>query len=328
MIKKKLKPIVVISLFLFSWGKLNAQQDFFMSQSFVNPSMINPSLTAIQDGPEFGLFNRYQWLGSESTPNTQQLIFSTTYNKPAYLKSAYKGGALRRGKKRSKGGLFHVFNASIINDRAGAFSKLETRFHWSPQVRIGKDIYAGLGPVVSFSRFQLDPERLSFKDGTDVAWGQIQKSGLTNSSANISFCGNVHSQNFYFGAAFLDALNQSWNRADSSGLLVDRNLIINGSYRYNINQLFSVSAAGVTRFTFGSPIDHSISFRGIYNNLVWLGFGYRSSKAMNISFGAHINQRFNIVYTAEKSFLGVTGVGLTHEFYLAYILPTRKGSKF
>mgnify|MGYP000032119159 FL=1 len=327
---KKLRSIIIVQIIGMLTGNIVAQQDFFMSQSFVNPSMINPSLTAIQDHPEVGLFNRYQWLGSESKPNTQQIIFSTTYNKPAYLKSDYSGSkSRRRGKRRSsKGKFYHAFNASIINDRAGAFNKLETRIHWSPQIRVSESLYAALGPTISLSRFQLNPERLNFRDGADEAWSQIQNSGLTTSGANISFAGNLQSKNFYVGIGFRDALNQYWNKADSSNLKVDRNLVVNGSYRYDINELFRVSVAAVTRLTINTPIDHSLAFRVEYNNFIWMGLGYRSSSALNISCGVNLNQKFNIVYTTEKNFIGFSGLGLTHEFYLSYRIPTGKKSKF
>lgn len=329
MTSKLFTVILVGSLCVLS-QKLLAQQDFYLSQSFVNPSLVNPGLTALQDGPEVALFNRHQWIGSGTTPNTQVLVVSSTYKKPRFLKSSSRASSAKYARKRysKKGKLFHAFNFMLINDHAGAFGKIEGRLHWSPQIRITKNIYAGIGPTISFSRFQINPSKLNFADGTDESWAQMQSNGLSNSSANVSFGGNIFSKDFCFGVSFSDALNQSWIGSEIPSLRVDRNLIFNGSYKYAINEIYSVEVAAASRLTFGAPLDHSINVRAVYNNLFWAGLGFRTSPALNFSAGAFINQKLKIAYTSERSFVGIPGIGLTHELYVSFTIPTSKYSKF
>lgn len=307
-----------------------AQQDFLAGQTFVNPALVNPSLAAFNDNWELGVMVRNQWIGHENSPSTQILSLSGTVGKPRSRRAS--SGRIRLNRETDFAGnkrLFHGLSFNLINDVVGAFGRMDAQLHWSPMVRLGRKVYAGVGPTLRYSRFQVNPERVDFLIANDQAWTNIQSTSLTNDAIGINVDGVIFTPRAYLGVSLLDPLKASWIDDRGSQLLVDRGLQVTGGYNLRMNARWDLDAVLTNRYVQGAPLALDATARMVYQDAVWLGAGYRATAAVSFTVGALLANRFRCSYAVERSTLSVSGqLGWSHEFYLSYVFPARSDLNF
>ena len=326
--KKHLTFLVVLA-FIFSFSG-RSQQDFLVSQTFVNPSLVNPSLAAFSDNWEVGVMVRSQWVGHKNSPNTQILSISGTLGKPKSRRS-YSGRIRLNRPTEFAGGkrLFHAVAVNMINDKAGAFGRMDAQIHWSPILRLSKKVYAGIGPTVRLARFQIDPDRIDFLVRNDFAWDMLQTADLSHQSLGLNVDGLIFTTNAYVGISILDPLKARWLGVESSQLLLDRGFLLTGGYTHHIDSRWDVDAVVSNRFVQGTPYALDATVRAVYQQSLWVGVGYRANAAMSFTLGSLLGNKLRCSYAIERGMLAISNqLGWSHEFYLSYVLPAKSDLKF
>ncbi len=307
-----------------------SQQDFLAGQTFVNPALVNPSLAAFSDNWEAGVMVRNQWIGHENSPSTQIFSLSGTIGKPNSRRAS--SGRIRLNRATDFAGnkkLFHGVAFNLINDEVGAFGRMDAQLHWSPMVRLGRKVYAGVGPTLRYSRFQINPQRVDFLSANDRAWTVIQSSGLTHDAVGVNFDGVIFTPKAYLGLSLLDPLKSTWIDSRESQLLVDRGVQITAGYNHRLNGYLDLDGVLTNRFVQGTPLALDATARLVYQDAVWMGVGYRANAAISFTVGGLLVNQFRCSYAVERSTLSISGqLGWSHEFYLSYVFPTKSSLKF
>lgn len=323
---------VICIAFLFTACAFNAlaQQAVIQSQGFVNPAMMNPSLAAIRDDWEIGAFTRNQWLAGSSSPSTQFLSIAGTTNKPKSMR-AMSGrirlthyGSFNNGKKA-----YHAFAFNVFNDKAGAFGRMDVQAHWSPQIKLGKQIYAGLGPTISYIRYQIDPTKIDFLSPTDQAWNGYVIAGLQNQGLSVNINGAVIMPNTFIGFSLYDPIKPFWLVGLNSEKLIARHFGLNFGYDYHINREWDLETFLATKITPNAPIEIDGNIRLSYADVAWFGLAYRNYAAVAATTGWLFKNKIRFAYTIERSVLRVGPyLGWSHEVYLGLVLSKKVKSRF
>jgi type IX secretion system PorP/SprF family membrane protein len=327
-----MKNAGIILLFVLAFlPKLSeAQQDFLVSQTFVNPQLVNPSLSVLRDNWEVGVLVRNQWVSHDQSPQTQILTIGGTIGKPKSRRLL--SGRIKLNQNTELAGgkrMFHTVSANVINDQVGAFGRMEAQLHWSPVVRLSKKLYAGIGPTLRFAKFQINPNRIDFLISNDQAWDMMRVAGLSHQSFGINVDGVIFTTNAYLGASLIDPLRATWVNDKNSKLLLDRALVLTGGVTHRLDRRWDIDAVLSNRMVKGAPIELDGMLRAVYQQSFWLGLGYRANAAFSVTVGSFLSNKLRCSYALERSMLSVSGqLGWSHEFYLSYVFPARSDLKF
>lgn len=324
------KFIIVATIMLGAQWGAKAQQAAIQSQGFVNPAMLNPSLAAIRDDWELGAFTRNQWLAGSASPSTQFISFSGTTNKPKTRRSMSGRirlthyGSFNNGKKA-----YHAFAFNLATDKAGAFGRTDLTAHWSPQIRLSRKVYAGLGPSVSFVRYQIDPTKIDFLTGTDQTWNGYLISGINNQGVSFNINGAVIMPNAFVGFSINDPIKPVWLKGLNSERLVQRHFSLNFGYDYHINREWDIETFLSGNFTPETPIEFDGNVRISYSDVAWFGVAYRNYAAAAATVGFLAKNKIRFAYTLERSTLKVGPyLGWSHEVYVGILFAKKVKSRF
>jgi len=324
------KLIFAFTIILGAQFGAKAQQAAIQSQGFVNPAITNPSLAAIRDDWELGIFTRNQWLAGSSSPNTQFISYSGTTNKPKTRRSMSgrirmsRYGSFSNGKKT-----YHAFAFNIANDKAGAFGRTDIQAHWSPQIKLSKKVFAGLGPTLSFVRYQIDPNKIDFMSGSDQTWNGYLMSGINNQGLSFNINGAVIMPNAFVGFSINDPINPVWLRGLNSERLLQRHFGLNFGYDYHINREWDLEAFVSGNYTPKAPLEIDGNIRVCYSDVAWFGLAYRNYAAVASTVGFLAKNKIRFAYTLERSTLKAGSyLGWSHEVYVGILFPKKYKSRF
>ena len=274
---------------------LYSQQSPLHTQYLYNPLVINPAFSGISESSSIILMNRNQWRGFVDDD-----IRTTSI-------SAHH--ALNNQK--------HGIGALLFSDRPGANSLHGLDLMYSFKFPVFLDYNLSLGISANFYQYIFDSSEMNTVIPDPTISGEIYKK--INFDSNF---GVLLYDDFLFFGASIHNLVQS--KVLNSDIDSEPNQLIRGYYFFGgYNFLDKESKIGFeqsfllkkTEFT---DFQYDINLKTIFNDIFWLGAGYRNNNEIVGLFGFKYN-RFSIIYSLDYNYGDIGSYsGPSHQFSLIF----------
>lgn len=289
-----MKRILLITIVLFVGAvQVIAQQEIQSSQFILNPFLLNPAYSSMDDNYDFKFGHRSQWVGVEGAPNTTYFSFDTPVNKPRW--------------GRTHPGDFHDWHGTglaVIRDRIGPYSNTRVNVNYSYNLKLHQGIKYGyqhkdglrmaLGAHVGWNQFRVDENILGMSKtstGTQIANAGInndptfrQLNGNGSSAIDFTFGGLLYYGDRYFLGASTTQLLQK-DVALTDGYTMARHYFFTGTIKQAISEQWYIIPAAIFKYVKGAPLSANLSVQVDYEDRYFAGVGYRVGDAATFLLG-------------------------------------------
>ena len=248
--------VTIISAFVLTSNKAEAQQDPNFTLYNFNMNIINPAFAGIKDSPELNMVYRNQYIGVDDAPRT----ISMAYSRPM-------GNNLGLG-------------ISIINDRVFVLTETDVAIDVSYKVQVGEktNMYFGLKAGGGF--VDIDLTRAN-NQGTDPLFSQNQSFFNPHVGAGL----NIQNEKFYISIStpnFLrgDRFEKQGNRPSAA---VDAaHFYLGGGYNFMINENLTLTPRVMMRSVEGAPSSYDLGASLDIQEKFMAGVNYRVDELASI----------------------------------------------
>lgn len=280
-----------------------AQQLPQYSQYLLNRYVINPASAGSE--PYFvGQTNyRNQWAGIKDAPSTYILSVNGPLND-----------------KMGIGGY-------LFSDVTGPTQRTGFSLSYSYHLQLNSDLRLSMAINAGLLQYTVDGTEITFADNSDNILASARENNLF---PDAGFSVYLYASNYFFGASapqlIRNELDFENSIEDPSGRLTSH-YFITGGYTYKLNDLFDIEPSLLLKYVQPVPLSYEISVRGIYDQMVWLGFSYRKSDAIVLLAGYTLQDNISIGYAYDfiQSNIGNYSSG-SHEIMLSIKFNKRKST--
>lgn len=297
-----MKKIIFLISFLCCFIDVSAQQDPEYTHYMYNMSVVNPAYaTGIPAMLNTGALYRTQWVGAVGAPKTFTFFGHTALSNKIEV------------------------GMSLISDDIGDGAKKENNFYadFAYILELGGEHKLSFGMKAGFTSLQSNFNGFRFESGdvtTDLAFSQ----NINVTKPNIGAGAYYFTDKYYVGLSVPNLLN-SKHIEEKSGINAygseEMHAFLTAGYVFQLNDMFKLKPAFMSKFVTGSPIAVDVSANVLYNNKIELGVAYRIndsfSALMNINVAPNLRVGYSYDYTTSN--LGQFNSG-THEIILLFDL--------
>jgi type IX secretion system PorP/SprF family membrane protein len=273
-----------------------SQQFPLTSQYLINPYALTPTLAGVTGSSEVFMGYRKDLVGITGSPSTFRVNgFGNVYQEKMWV-----GG-------------------EIFMDKTDILSLFKAQLSYTYRLQLENEQYLNFGVWGTFYQNSVRTDNTIGVDPTDPLINNAAK--LNSSNFNTGFGLNYTWRNLNLGFAFptLFATKENYTLDPGYYFRMQREILLYGSYLFEINQDWKLQAYGVYRKMSNEPINVDISLMAIYLNRFWLGTLYRNSGAVSLNVGGHIFNGLTFNYAYD---IGIGGInrhsGGAHEISIGY----------
>lgn len=293
------KTISPIALFLLAAVNAIGQQVPSYNQFFFNPVLYNPSFIGQSGYTEANINHRQQWVGIEGAPITTNVNIQTPLSEKLAL------------------GLV------LYSDKLGLISTYETTAGLSYNVNLGPSSRLSFGLTAGVGRNDIE-----YVNNDPAYANALDKSFYFSGQFGVNFTMN----RLTVGFALPQLMESQFAREedfDEIGLEATRLTFSSVSYKFDVGPKITLEPT-----VFYQSDEKSINQLGglaaiSYNDLFWVGGGYREEQGANGFVGFNINKFIKIGYAYEFAPAAVATElsNGTHEFQIGIRLGENKRQK-
>ena len=251
-----------------------AQQLPQFTQYMFNTVSINPAYAGSRETLSIVGLHRSQWVGLEGAPTTQTLSMHTP------LRNENIGLGL-----------------SFINDELGYqnFSYLYGDFsytiHTSANTKLSFGIKAG------FTSYSLDAAFRASESNDPIIYGYEDR-WKPNIGAGVYW----HSERWYIGLSSPRILNTDYTGTNDYEALERQSYYLTGGYVFDLGQTVKFKPAALIKATNGAPLSFDVTANFLFNEVFWIGAGYRINEQAGALGGIadfQVSKQLRIGYAYE-----------------------------
>lgn len=286
------KSIIVIALLLFISNVSFGQQIPLKSLYLYNRLSYNPAEAGTRDYIPVYLSGRKQWMGVENAPETQDV----SINAPI-------GAKLGLG-------------LQLYNETTGIADRTGGSLSFSYRIKTSQKGNLSFGLSAMFTQFNFDKDKIVTQNPNDLT---ILNNDLSYFIPDASFGLNYFGDKFRLG---LSAVNLIETNKDLSSISVDNTLdrvmYLDGSMKMGLSNKLDLIPSVSARYMFQAPIVFEGNLRLMYNDLLWVGAGYRSQDALVFEAGLEF-KKFVVGYAYDYTLSDISTISNgTHEILVGY----------
>ncbi|GHA80301.1 PorP/SprF family type IX secretion system membrane protein [Pontibacter akesuensis] len=318
------KFILAACVLMLSWD-VQAQS----VKSFANFSQykhyFNPSLTG-HEGSVIRSLYRNQWTGFEDAPKT---IMASAEISTSLFGRASGDYQFRRDDRLGSGesmGAKHALGLVVLRDQFGPLKETQLALSYGSGVRLSEELQLRWGVAFTFANQRLDANSLVVDQPDDPQYTGVMADNNSSSKGDINLGLSLASANYYVGYA---AQNVTGGRVLSSGyeVLENANKLrhqAQAGFRKSVSQQIGFTVNGIYHYMQDEKSVAEAQVKAVYNNMFWVGAGYRDDLAYNLAAGARLKQ-FHIGYAYEMPVQDASAINkATNEITLSYVLTPFK----
>lgn len=295
------KILFLISFFLYIID-ISAQQDPEYTHYMYNMSAVNPAYATGEAAMlNTGALYRTQWVGAVGAPKTFTFFGHTALSDKIEV------------------------GMSLISDDIGDGAKKENNFYadFAYILELGGKNKLSFGMKAGFTSLQSNFNGFRFESGdvtTDLAFSQ----NINTTKPNIGVGAYYFTDNYYVGLSVPNLFN-SKHIEEKAGINAygseEMHTFLTAGYVFQINDMFKLKPAFMSKFVSGSPITLDVSANVLYDDKFELGIAYRLDDAFSALMNVNVtpNLRVGYAYDYTTSNLGQFNSG-THEIILLFNL--------
>ncbi len=294
-----MRIFLIGSLVLFISSLASAQQTATYSQYMFNTLAINPAYAGSHDALSITALGRFQNVGLNGAPNTQTISVHTPLVNP-----------------RVGIGLL------VIHDELSVIGQTGVHFSYAYRLPIKKDkstLSFGLQGGMSMYNAQytkLDLYNNSSNGNTDPVFSQDIRDSRPNFGAGVYYTTPLS----YIGLSMPSMLNNVFDRGkDFTTVYQSVPLILTGGHVFTLNRVLKLKPNFLFKMVDGQPVEFDINANMLFDEVIWFGLSYKSSKqvVMITQFKINDQLQFGYSYTITAGPIRTVELG-SHEVMLNY----------
>lgn len=323
-------------LVLMTGGMAAAQQRPHYTQYILNPYVLNPALTGIENYTDIKLSYRNQWLGFPGAPQTVYATIHAPVGKEDYRTSPTSfavPGENPRGKQYweeyTAAAPHHGIGASVVNYKTGYINRFFATASYAYHIGLTPKLNLSAGFAAGISGINIDASKIELANPVDPAVG-----GFTTELRKIKPELNaglwLYSDKFFAGASVQQIIPQKMNLVENDlyrSTLVPHVFVTTG-YRMLVGEDVNLLPSVMLRYIPSMPVYADINVKAQYQDRFWIGGNYRIKEGFAAMAGVNISNVVNVSYAYDvnnsKYLLQYAQRG-THEIVIGFLLGNKYG---
>jgi len=302
----------------------NAQNRKYISSFSQVRAFYNPSLTG-QEGSKLTTLYRNQWTGFEDAPKT--IFTSVEFNLSEFKKS--KGYELN-SKGQVKEEMQHGLGLFLLRDTFGPYSETQVKLGYGSGVNLSEKLQLRWGAGLNYTLSALDGNKLTVDQENDPKYNGLFGQKNRSSKLDLNLGLTLTSDKFYIGYAMQDITEGKIMKSGDEFVdeLYVRKHIGQAGYRASITNDIGLILNGLYQYDAQSEGTIEGQLKGIYQDMFWVGAGYRNDLAFSATAGIRLN-RLQINYLYETPIADAKTIDKpSNEITLSYQLRPIKTSRY
>lgn len=296
-----MKRVLIIMIGLLSAGVLCAQQQTLYSNYLLNPYLYNPAYAGAVEGNQFSVGYRNQWVGFDGAPKT-------------YMASGF--GNLKKKPKMVIGGM-------VTTERIGLLQRTSFYGTYTYILKINKkaNINFGLGIGGIQHKVRVYDARPFDRDDNFMGSDVLNAFAF---DANAGF--HFYTKNFFLGFSDQQMPNSKILWDNSNGRNTNHFYAYTGyNFALDGKRDWIIQPSILARTNSPAPYQLEYMAKVLYQEMIWLGFGYRHKSSASFLLGCKINNEFVFGYSYDFTLSSIRNYSSgTHELLLSYLMPFKK----
>lgn len=313
-----------------------AQQRPHYTQYILNPYVLNPALTGIENYTDIKLSYRNQWVGFPGAPQTVYATIHTPIGKEDYRTSATSFGVPGenpRGKQYweeyTAAEAHHGVGASVVNYKTGYINRFYATASYAYHLGLTPKLNLSAGFAAGISGVNVDASKIQLANPVDPAIGGFT-SELRKIKPELNAGLWLYSDKFFAGASVQQIIPQKINLVDDNlykSTLVPHVFVTTG-YRVLVGEDVNVMPSVMLRYIPSMPLYVDVNVKAQYQDRFWIGGNYRIKEGFAAMAGFNISNVVNVGYSYDvnnsKYLLQYAQRG-THEIVIGFLLGNKYG---
>lgn len=320
-----MKKQILILILMVATLPVLAQQKPHYTQYILNPYLINPALSGIENYADIKASHRHQWAGVNDAPVTTYLTAHMPLNKvdgrvsPTGFGEDQEVDYYTSNASRSH----HGIGVQMMQDRTGPLtqSTLYATYAYHLGVSDRSTLAAGFG--AGLSRYALDGEKLRLSQPGDPS---VYQNGLVNKwKPDLNAGVYLYSSHYFVGLSAQQIIPQRLEFRDNhlsqrEGRMVPH-LFATGGYKFWVGDDFTFTPSLMIKYINPLPVQPEFNAKLQYQDNFWAGASYRHNDGFAAMLGANVSSKFTFGYSYDftSSQLNTYARG-THELLLGFML--------
>jgi len=255
------------------------QQVPMHTQYMLNDFSYNPAVAGTKEYYQAKSNNRYQWIGIPDAPRT-------------YMLSIY-------GPHRT---LDMGFGGIIFNDVTGPTSRTGLYGSYAYNVKVKDDLRFSSGLTLGILQYKVDGSKITLHNEGDPSLAhEMYVDYLPDATLGLYLYANQYSA----GLAVMQLFPAKIKFKELEQIGINRlkqHFILSGSYKYVINNDFSVEPSMLIKFVSPVPLQLDINAKVDYKDLLWGALGLRTKDAIYILIGYNYQDQLIFGYSYDINF--------------------------
>ena len=313
-----------------------AQQKPHYTQYILNQYIVNPAITGIENYIDIKASHRMQWVGLLDAPVTTYLTVHGPLGKKdekTTATSLKKKGENPRGKaywdEYTVSEPHHGIGLQVINDRTGPLNSFTGMVTYAYHIGLTTKTSLSAGIGAGISNFSINADKLQFYNNTvDPA---VYSSGLIN---RIKFDMNaglyLYSPDYFIG---ISAQQIVPSNIDYSNNVIKKtegkrvpHFFGTAGYRFLLGEDLNFIPSVMVKYIQPLPVQFEVNAKVQYQDLIWMGAGYRYKDGITAMVGLNISNALNVGYSYDYTTSNLNNYTKgTHEILLGFIIGNKYG---
>lgn len=298
---------LILYLF-FAYSAARAQYIPQLGQAYQFAPVYNPAFSGIESFSDVKVAYRNQWSGfGKFSPQFFNIAWNTRTKHPVDLKynsmrisNPNYVDPLRLPRRKR---IIHGLGVHVFHSEAGLMNTFGGGANFSIHYPVRRKWKLALGGGVLLEGKKIDLQELTFHE-QDPFYESLK--GQPNTQLDLSLrAGSVlYSPHFYLGFSWLSALRQTLAPSDIAFDRSNAQAVVMTGFLFPAGPQFDLQTSTVFYFLTANRQEADVAIKGVIQDRVMLGAGYRTIQAGLVYLGFDITPAMNLTYSWEVPFGG------------------------
>jgi type IX secretion system PorP/SprF family membrane protein len=282
-------------LLLFSLASISAvaQQDPLYSQYMLNPLVINPAYSGLNNNLNAMVGYRTQWTGLDGQPQTFNASVHTSL-----VNNKVGAGIL------------------VVNDKIGNTSTTEANATFAYKLNFEQSTFS-FGMQAGVQSYNSDYSSLNILDKGDNAFTGGERGSRINMGVGVA----LKSEKYFIGLSVPRLLPSTFENGGQEFDLYNQHFYLMGAYVYYLNENIRFKPSVLLRGVKGAPATVDVAFNVNFNAMHTVGIFTRNLNTYGVLLQTLLAEKYRFGYVFEMPTNKSVGTQFsTHEITLGVLL--------
>ena len=276
-----MKKLALISAFIICTAVATGQQLPLYSQYLYNKFLINPAVAGSDGYSSFNITAREQWIGYSGAPRTFSFSGQARVLKSGYHLRSNTSGNIYRPKTDGKIG----FGGYVFSDRNGLIQRTGFQASYSYHMWVQNNTQLSMGLAVTGYHFKINEREINFENPNEPWMNNELRRGIFVPDADFGIYVLNPKYNVGFSTCQMFGAAAKIGSDAYRNFRMDRHYYLFGSYSFDIANKTELQPSALLMMSEQIKPMADIGLTYIYDQRIWAGLSYRTSKAIIANFG-------------------------------------------